>query len=155
MFSRIKKIIKEHRELEWLAYHDSLTGLLNRNWLYKFKDTIDTSNLPYVYFIDLNGLGLLNKRYGHIYGDGWICCVVQTLLGRIGGDDILIRYAGDEFVLFSSDNNVLYSCDDYCVGAATMSIAGYKDIMSAIKSADHSQIIQKENWKLRKKEAQV
>ena len=52
MLSRIKRIFTEYKEIKYLAYHDSLTGLLNRNWLYKNIDFIDHK---YVYFIDING----------------------------------------------------------------------------------------------------
>lgn len=65
MFSRIKRLYEEYKELKYLAYHDTLTGLLNRNWFYKNINNID---VKYIYFIDINNLHEINKK-GHSYGD--------------------------------------------------------------------------------------
>ena len=110
MFSRIRKKINEYKELRYLAYHDSLTGLLNRNWLNANKISIKHS---YVYFIDINNLTEVNKS-GHTVGDEYIINVVKHITKFKG--DYLIRYAGDEFILFSNYENTIITNKLYAVG---------------------------------------
>lgn len=124
MFSRIRKAIKEYRELKYLAYHDSLTGLLNRNWLYK---NINQINCKYVYFIDLNNLHEINKK-GHTYGDEHI----RNVIGNIEHNGTLVRYAGDEFILFSNVKNDVKSNTYYSVGFSAVG----NDMQKAINIAD-------------------
>jgi diguanylate cyclase (GGDEF)-like protein len=98
MFSRLRKKFIGYKELKYLAYHDSMTGLYNRNWLYKNIHSIDHK---YVYFIDINNLKQINLQ-GHTFGDEHIKKVVRHLQYRMHSThDILVRYAGDEFILFT------------------------------------------------------
>ena len=136
MFSRIKRIYKEYKELKYLAYHDSLTGLFNRNWLYK---NINKINTKYVYFIDINDLKEINKN-GHIFGDNYIKNVVSNITHK----GILIRY-GDEFILFSNYENEIKSNIQYAVG---FSIISNNTILS-IEKADLDMIKNKNLFKLR------
>ena len=69
------RFIKEYKELRYLAYHDSLTKLYNRNWLYK---NIDSIKRKYVYFIDINDLHEINKA-GHTFGDKHIIKCVDAI----------------------------------------------------------------------------
>jgi len=104
----IKRKIAEYKELKYLAYHDISTGLLNRNWLHQ---NIINIKLEYVYFIDINGLHTINKQ-GHTFGDNHIDKCIKSITLNKG--DIFIRYAGDEFILFSNikdkiETNVLFA----------------------------------------------
>ncbi len=130
MFSTIRKSIIEFRELRYLAYHDSLTGLLNRNWLYKNIDNIQHKCL---YFIDINDLGKVNKK-GHTFGDQYIKDAIKSIL--LIKDDVLIRYAGDEFILFSNRLNAIKTGHYFTVGFSTIS----KNITSSINIADSNMI---------------
>lgn len=120
MFSRIKK----YRRLKYLAYHDSMTGLLNRNWLMDNLNILRKSK--YVYFIDINNLHNINKK-GHHFGDLHIKKVIADI-----NCENLIRYAGDEFILFSDKNNLIETNKLYSVGKSE--IKG--DILLAISEAD-------------------
>lgn len=124
MFSRIKNIIREYKEIKYLAYHDSLTGLYNRNWLYK---NINQIRKKYVYFIDINDLRKVNER-GHSYGDEYI----KNICNSIKHDGFLVRYAGDEFLLFTDSQNVIRTNKLYSVGCSEINDC----ILSAINSAD-------------------
>ena len=134
----------KYKKLKWLAYHDSLTGLLNRNWLYENMHTITQR---YVYFIDINNLKEINKK-GHTFGDEHIKYVIDDITYRIKCaysdwiNDVFIRYAGDEFILFT--NGVyLETCDLYSVGYSENLIG----VKNAIITADSNMIINKENFK--------
>ena len=106
----IRKKIAEYKELRYLAYHDTLTGLLNRNWLYK---NITDIKLKYVYFIDINDLHTINKQ-GHTFGDDYINkCVKSIILNKT---DVIVRYAGDEFILFSNIENKVETNILFAVG---------------------------------------
>ena len=118
------KIIKQYRELKWLAYHDSLTGLLNRNWLYKNIDQIKTK---YVYFIDINDLHKVNEN-GHTFGDEYIKKAIAT----IKHNGTLLRYAGDEFILFSDIENEIDTNKYFAVGVAVIN----DSVIKAINNAD-------------------
>lgn len=131
MFKRIKK----WKELEYLAYHDSLTGLLNRNWLYK---NIDKIKAKYVYFIDINDLHKINEK-GHTFGDKYINEAIST----IKHNGILLRYAGDEFILFSNFKDEVISNKYYTVGFSEVN----QNLIKAIQNADNEMLKYK---KLRK-----
>ena len=124
MFSRIKRIYREYKELKYLAYHDSLTGLLNRNWLYKNIDQIKTK---YVYFIDINDLHKVNEN-GHTFGDEYIKKAIAT----IKHNGTLLRYAGDEFILFSDIENEIDTNKYFAVGVAVIN----DSVIKAINNAD-------------------
>ena len=126
MLSRIRKVFTEYKEIKYLAYHDSLTGVLNRNWLYK---NIDSFKYKYVFFIDINNLTEINKD-GHTEGDKHIKRCVEHMKCV---NSLLLRYAGDEFIMFSNDKNAICTCKLYCVGR---SIIKNNEIIEAINRAD-------------------
>jgi GGDEF domain-containing protein len=138
MFSRVKRIYREYKELKYLAYHDSLTGLLNRNWLYKNVNQIKTK---YVYFIDINNLHIINKN-GHTFGDEYIKRVISTIKHK----GILLRYAGDEFILFSDFENEVKTNEYFSVG---ISRVNGKCLINAINFADTEMLKSKLLWKSR------
>ena len=131
------KIIKHWKELKFLAYHDSLTGLLNRNWLYK---NIDQIKAKYVYFIDINDLHKVNEN-GHTFGDEYIKEAIATIKHK----GILLRYAGDEFILFSDVENEIETNKYFSVGCSVVS----KSIEDSIKDSDSKMIASKKLYKLR------
>jgi len=60
-----------------------------------------------VIFIDLDQFGQFNKKYGHITGDKVLKHVAQILRSSADTEqDILCRYAGDEFVIVTTRNGV-------------------------------------------------
>jgi GGDEF domain-containing protein len=129
MFSRITNLFKNYNELKYLAFHDSLTGLYNRNWLYK---NINKINYKHIYFIDINELHHINKR-GHIAGDNHINYVISDINKRINTkNDVLMRYAGDEFILFSNQKDVIFTNKLYSVGYSENN----NNLMCAINNAD-------------------
>ena len=137
MFSRIKRIYREYKELKHLAYYDTLTGLLNRNWLYKNIDKIKTK---YVYFIDINDLHKVNEN-GHTFGDEYIKEAITTIKHK----GTLVRYAGDEFILFSDFENEVETNKYFSVGCSIVS----KSIEDSIKDSDSKMIASKKLYKLR------
>jgi GGDEF domain-containing protein len=129
------KIIRNYNTLKHLAYYDMLTGLLNRNWFYK---NINKLKYKYVYFIDINDLHKINK-HGHAVGDEHI---KKIILG-IKHNGVLLRYAGDEFLLFSNNENEISTNSLISVGVSKIE----KDILAAINIADAEMLKSKKLWK--------
>lgn len=121
---KIRNFIKEYKELKYLAYHDSLTGLLNKNWLHKNFHVIKSK---YVYFIDINNLHEINKK-GHHIGDKHI----KNIIFSINTKGTLIRYAGDEFLLFSDFKDEIKTNKLYSVGCSEIE----NGIFNSINNAD-------------------
>lgn len=130
------RFIKEYKELRYLAYHDSLTKLYNRNWLYK---NIDKLNCKYVYFIDINDLHEVNKA-GHTFGDKHIVKCVEAI--KMDKTDYLIRYAGDEFVLITNTTE-LKTNELFSVGKCEIK----ECLNEAINLADAEMLKSKSLWK--------
>ena len=146
MFSRIRKKFVGYKELKYLAYHDSMTGLYNRNWLYK---NLDSLQYKYVYFIDINDLKKVNTR-GHTYGDVHIKEIVNHLKYRMHSrKDVLIRYAGDEFILFTDENYSMSieTCKFYSVGWCDLSLFSIEE---CINIADGMMMENKKKFKTKK-----
>lgn len=97
--------IAEHRLLEekinYISFHDSLTGLHNRAFLVEEMQRIDReSELPVsVIMADLNGLKLINDTYGYRKGDRMLQTVADILRASCRKKDIIARWGGDEFII--------------------------------------------------------
>jgi diguanylate cyclase (GGDEF)-like protein len=87
-----------------LASRDPLTGLFNRRAFSERVGAIVSHAVAlqrqFAYaLIDVDDFKLLNDGKGHAHGDQILKDVAQTLLGTSRGDDVVGRYAGDEFVV--------------------------------------------------------
>jgi len=91
----------EEKKVEFLSYHDQLTGLYNRRFYEEELMRLDTRrNLPLAIVMgDVNGLKLFNDSFGHTAGDALLKRVAQVMQAGCRADDILARLGGDEFVL--------------------------------------------------------
>jgi len=97
----------EHRiqaELQYLAEHDVLTGLLNRRGLHNLmKNIIDDSKhqtyYSILFYLDLNQFKGINDSLGHTIGDAVLLNVSQRLKSSLGTDCHISRLGGDEFIV--------------------------------------------------------
>ncbi|MEN3334613.1 MAG: hypothetical protein V7641_3978 [Blastocatellia bacterium] len=85
------------------ALTDNLTGLPNSRYMYSFFDQersrAERHGYPLVLMMmDLDGFKKINDTYGHHVGDEILRRVAETARSVVRSGDILIRYAGDEFV---------------------------------------------------------
>ncbi|WP_297870321.1 diguanylate cyclase [uncultured Oscillibacter sp.] len=89
--------------LERLASHDTLTGLLNHAYAKKrILERITSrpgSSYAMVIF-DLDHFKSANDNYGHSFGDQVLIYLADLLRQSIRGGDIAARAGGDEFVIF-------------------------------------------------------
>jgi diguanylate cyclase (GGDEF)-like protein len=91
-------------KLQKEANTDKMTGLYNgrgglmelRLSLQDFEEDISHCTA----FIDLDGLKFINDTFGHIEGDFFIKKVADLLLNSSRHSDIVVRFGGDEFVVF-------------------------------------------------------
>lgn len=88
-------------KLEYLSYHDQLTGLYNRRFFEEELERLDVErSLPLtIIMADVNGLKLVNDSFGHAIGDELLKKVVEVVTKGCRKEDIIARLAGDEFVI--------------------------------------------------------
>jgi len=96
------------RNIEYLSYHDGLTGLYNRRFYEEELKRIDTArNLPMTIVMgDVNGLKLINDSFGHIIGDELLKKVAIAIKKGCRADDIIARLGGDEFIVLLPHTDV-------------------------------------------------
>lgn len=91
-------------EMTLYAFQDPLTGLANRR---RFdlavqeacKEAVHTNTAFSLVVVDLDGLKVINDRYGHRVGDEAIRLVGSVLEGLVRPDEFVARVGGDEFHL--------------------------------------------------------
>lgn len=88
-------------EIEFMSFHDELTGVGNRRYLEEQLKQIDRQEyLPLsVIMGDVNGLKLTNDAFGHNMGDKLLKRAAEALKAACRSNEIICRYGGDEFVI--------------------------------------------------------
>lgn len=85
--------------LEYLSYHDQLTGALNRNALSKiYEDAAGSMGSVGVIYCDISDLKTVNDHMGHKAGDDLIVHC-YGLIRKAFEYDSIYRTGGDEFVV--------------------------------------------------------
>ena len=101
IFDDITDKKNQRRRLKYISYHDVLTGLYNRKFMKEQIKRLDTERqLPLsLIMLDINGLKIINDGFGHEMGDKLLVRAAEIMSNSIRGEDILARWAGDEFVI--------------------------------------------------------
>ncbi|WP_333082875.1 EAL domain-containing protein [Microcoleus sp. Pol8_C2] len=96
----LQDLYRSQAQLEHNAFHDSLTGLPNREWLIKQLQELIAANTSYsVLFVDLDRFKIINDSLGHLAGDELLKCVAKRIQGCLKPSQIATRMGGDEFVI--------------------------------------------------------
>ncbi len=90
--------------IRYLAHHDPVTGLANRNFLYgHVNDEIHRCEARRgqfaLGFIDLDRFKRINDSLGHAAGDLLLQTISERLRQSLRQEDLLARLGGDEFVV--------------------------------------------------------
>lgn len=101
IFRDISHAIEKKKKIEYMSYHDVLTGLYNRRFYYDNIDKMDSElNYPIGYIMgDVNGLKMTNDVFGHSAGDQLLITVANILSQSVSNNQIVARWGGDEFVM--------------------------------------------------------
>jgi diguanylate cyclase (GGDEF)-like protein len=129
----IVRVVTERHEsnsrLSYLAYHDGLTGGLNRHRLTvilgkTLEAAMRSRSACGFLLVAIDNLGRINDSYGFDIADEVIGAVAKRIRGRMRGKDSLGRYSGTKFGI------VLTECTpDDMVIAADRLLAGVRDEM--------------------------
>ncbi|MEO8562081.1 MAG: EAL domain-containing protein [bacterium] len=95
-------------KIEQIAYHDSLTGLPNRQLflnqmgmaLHRARRTKGTVA---VLFLDLDRFKIVNDSLGHAAGDLLLQTVAERIRSAVRGEDSVTRLGGDEFAVLCTE----------------------------------------------------
>ncbi|MGL1902360.1 MAG: GGDEF domain-containing protein [Fibrobacterales bacterium] len=107
----IQKLEQRLQELENDIHEDALTGAYNRKWLrdvllndqqFKVKGSMA--------LVDLDTFKEVNDTYGHLVGDKVLSliCYLMKKLQTIENSIRIIRYGGDEFLLYCENQNLYF-----------------------------------------------
>jgi diguanylate cyclase (GGDEF)-like protein/PAS domain S-box-containing protein len=104
-------------ELRFLAHHDALTGLFNRQRFESELARVVAEHRRYEHssallMLDLDGFKAVNDRFGHPAGDELLSRVADLLRAEVRATDVIARLGGDEFAI------IVHEPGEY--GAATV-----------------------------------
>ena len=110
------ELSRQKEEMEYLALHDTLSGLPNRNLLNdRLEKRIAVSQRDRGCFalamIDLDGFKDINDTLGHDAGDAVLQEIARRLSACVRSVDTVARVGGDEFVLLLDDLDTAGSLD--------------------------------------------
>jgi diguanylate cyclase (GGDEF)-like protein len=119
-----ERVVRSQLEIQRLAQHDPLTGLVNRTQCelgFQRAITAKPQGPVALLFIDLDNFKPVNDALGHQAGDEVLQQLALVLQRQLSEQDVLSRFGGDEFVMILSQwqhqteleqriQNLLQSC---------------------------------------------
>jgi diguanylate cyclase (GGDEF)-like protein len=173
-FDRADEKTRADERIEYLASHDSLTGLPNREMFNELlRHAIEAAQRYQrrfaVLFIDLDRFKIINDSLGHDAGDMLLVEIADRLRQTLRASDVVARLGGDEFVvilgetgdsedierigrdLLSVLSQPLRLSGHECHTTASIGIAMYPsdgvDVQTLTKNADMAMYLAKEDGK--------
>ena len=173
-FDRADEKTKADERIEYLASHDSLTKLPNREMFNELlRHAIEAARRNQrqfaVLFIDLDRFKIINDSLGHDAGDLLLVEIANRLRHTLRSSDVVARLGGDEFVvileeaaerhdveqiarnLLSVLSQPLQLSGHECHTTASIGIAMYpsdgSDVKTLTKNADMAMYLAKEDGK--------
>ena len=173
-FDRADEKTRADERIEYLASHDSLTELPNREMFNELlRHAIEAARRHQrqfaVLFIDLDRFKIINDSLGHDAGDMLLVEIADRLRGALRSSDVVARLGGDEFVvileetaerddveriarnLLSVLSEPLQLSGHECHTTASIGIAMYpsdgSDVQTLTKNADMAMYLAKEDGK--------
>ncbi|MGY4476465.1 bifunctional diguanylate cyclase/phosphodiesterase [Bradyrhizobium sp. USDA 3364] len=173
-FDRADEKHKADERIEYLASHDSLTNLPNRETFNEMlRHAISAADRHRrqlaVLFIDLDRFKVINDSLGHDAGDMLLVAIAERLRGSLRASDVVARLGGDEFVVILEETaergdveriagDLLVSLSrpmqlsgHECHTTASIGIAVYpadgSDVQTLTKNADMAMYLAKEDGK--------
>lgn len=107
LFSDITDRKESEARIYHIAYHDTLTGLPNRQqFADHLRQRVGQSQRQRENFalllLDLDQFKEINDALGHLAGDELLCLVTERLQPLVSDEMFLARLGGDEFVILAS-----------------------------------------------------
>lgn len=101
IFRDVSERKAQNAKIEYLSFHDQLTGLYNRRYYEEARERIDDgSQYPFSIIMgDVNGLKMTNDAFGHLAGDSLLKAAGKVLTHCCRSTDVVVRWGGDEFVV--------------------------------------------------------
>ncbi|MCK6264635.1 diguanylate cyclase [Vibrio sp. ZSDE26] len=106
------KVSNRNIELQQLSYQDPLTGVNNRRYYQNQIESgskLEKGTQYRVVLIDLDWFKSINDTYGHDIGDKVLITTAKRLKQKINGDELLIRWGGEEFLCLLKESEDIES----------------------------------------------
>lgn len=107
--SRTNNILMErHKEMEYQAEHDALTGLYNRREFMRIAEkelekATKMASHTCVIMLDVDHFKKINDNYGHPTGDEVLQRLSTILKSNVRTNDVVARMGGEEFIILLSN----------------------------------------------------
>jgi len=103
--ARAEQSERRHR---WLAEHDLLTGIPNRNlFADKLRQGLEQASRSNKHLalllLDIDRFKWVNNTFGHQVGDSFLAKVAERLADSLRNSDIVARLGGDEFAIIATN----------------------------------------------------
>lgn len=102
LISLIRHSAATLQDLEFLSFHDSLTGLCNRRMFQK-SIAAKSQNVFGLMLMDLDHFKNINDKFGHDVGDQVLCGIADLLQRHCGDCGEIFRLGGEEFAVIMAD----------------------------------------------------
>ena len=101
--------------LRQMTDRDTMTGAYSRRYgIRQLEQFLHSGQVVSISFLDLDHLKIINDREGHEAGDQYLIDFVEALKKQLGGNGIVSRIGGDEFMILLPGYS--YSAAKQCMG---------------------------------------
>jgi len=108
VFTDISRVKNAEDRADFIARHDSLTGLPNRSLIAQrcgpaLEQAQRRGRKLALLILDLDLFKNINDSLGHEFGDRLLVAIAERFKTRLRGGDTLVRLGGDEFAVLMED----------------------------------------------------